>query len=519
MSNITTTELEKLSIATEEQITSYYAGTDKILTDAYGIATAISNLVLYRGYLIPKTTVYLNNTRSSLSSEEFIEATDIYTWINVSNYDDETPKLRHMTDFGFCTFKLRYYPKEKLRELSENFYDRNRLAHVAEVSVNAAGEYILSDHSVSVYGNYESYHKNDDALVWSDHHDQYLLEDDAVYPEDDPDTPYHRDDVYINNGVAYTNEEAAYEGCIRDYHCTPTGQHFIKDDPNDVLSKFTIGFEVEKSSVDGYSNCGDLVDDQPLFAGWETDSSCGVEGITHVYSLNNLKDFSNDVYNSPYVNEETSSRCGGHINICDTTNTIKYWHIKSWCGLWWAMYRKRLRNDYSGGNKKVCPYESRTGQRYQAIREKTISGNKQLFELRLPNRVRNDAQLIRRFKLSQTWIRCIHAFATEDWTYATKKYTDVIKGVPDWAYNKSHEVNTAHLKATANIIADVPPHIFNRMRFLIEESKEHLLESYADQPLGLLTVIHLTYAFQVFIETERYTSLPESINNSINQYL
>jgi hypothetical protein len=322
----------------------------------------------------------------------------------------------------------------------------------------------------------------------------------------------------MQNGVAYTDMDAALEGCIRDYHCTPAGNHFIKADPNDVLSKFTIGFEVEKSSVDGNNECGEQVDDQPLFAGWETDSSCGVEGITHVYSLNNLKDFSNHVYNSPYVDEETSSRCGGHINICDTTNTIKYWHIKSWCGLWWAMYRKRLRNDYSGGNKKVCPYESRGGQRYQAIREKTMSSN-QLFELRLPNRVRNGDQLIRRFKLSQTWMRCIHAYATEDWTYSTRKYTDVVKGVPDWAYDNNNEVTTSHLKATTTLLADVPPHIFNRMRFLIEESKEQLLESYADQPLGLLTVIRLTYAFQVYIETEPYTPLPYSINSAINQYL
>ena len=68
-------------------------------------------------------------------------------------------------------------------------------------------------------------------------------------------------------------------------------------------------------------------------------------------------------------------------------------------------------------------------------------------------------------------------------------------------------------------MADVPPHIYNRMRFLIEGSKEQLLESYADQPLVLLTVIRLTYAFQVFIETERYAPLPDSISSAINQYL
>jgi len=521
MSNITTLELEKLTIATEEQLSAFYEGEEKVLTDAYGIAAGINNLVIYRGYLIPKTMVSpaLDIDSFSLNAETFEEYISKYTWIETANTNSSSNRLRHKTDFELCHVNLRYYPKEKLCALSEEYYDENSYAHVDETVMCAQGTYITQRDSIHVYGHYDPFHENDDNLTWSEHHDQYLLDEEVVYPMDDDCVPYHQDAVYMHNGTPYTSEEAAFKGCIRDYHCTPDGHHFLKDDPNDILSKFTIGFEVEKSSVDGYSGCGDPVDDEALFAGWETDSSCGVEGITNVYGLNNLDEFTDHVDSSSYVNEETSSRCGGHINICDNTNSIKYWHIKSWCGLWWAMYRKRLRNDYSGGNKKVCPYESRAGQRYQAIREKSICGGKQLFELRLPNRVRNGEQLIRRFKLSQTWMRCIHAFATEDWTYSTQKYTDVIKGVPDWAYDNNSETVTAHLKATTNLMADVPPHIYNRMRFLIEGSKEQLLESYADQPLGLLTVIRLTYAFQVFIETERYAPLPDSISSAINQYL
>ena len=522
MSNKTTLELEKLTIATEEQLSAFYEGEQKVFTDAYRIATGRDNLIIYRGYLIPKTMVSpsLFNNHFSLNEETFEEYTSKYTWINTAQVDTTLPRLRHKSDFDLCQIKLRYYPLEKLNKLCEDFYGENTYAH-SSLTVQSAtnGHYILECDSVSVVGHYDRFHEDDCNLTWSHHHDQYLLDDEVVYPEDDPDTAYHQDAVFMHNGIAYTDEEAALEGCIRDYHCTPDGHHYLKDDPNDILSKFTIGFEVEKSSINGYSGCGDPVDDEALFAGWETDSSCGVEGITNVYGLNNLDEFASHVNRSTYVDEETSSRCGGHINICDTTSSIKYWHIKSWCGLWWAMYRKRLRNDYSGGNKKVCPYESRGGQRYQAIREKSISGGKQLFELRLPNRVRNGEQLIRRFQLSQTWMRCVHAFATEDWTYSTQRYTDVVKGVPDWAYDNNSEAVTAHLKATTNLMAEVPPHIYNRMRFLIEGSKEQLLESYADQPLGLLTVIRLTYAFQVYIETERYAPLPDSITSAINQYL
>lgn len=520
MSYITINKLERLTKATDEQISSYCSDGDKILTDAYGINTATNNLVSYRKYLIPKTEVSpaFENHTYALDEKTYKEYALKYTWINVAHFN-ATIILRHISDFGVCQSNLKYYPLDKLNKLDEEFYAEDTYAHEDNCAITKNGTYILDGDSVDVYGYHDPMHKDECAITWSDHYDAYLLDEEVIYPEDDPDTAYHCDCVYMHDGTAYTTEEAAFEGRIRDYHCTPDGNHYLKEDPKDILSQFTIGFEVEKCSINGYSECGDPVDEEALFVGWETDSSCGVEGITHVYGLNNLDEFTNHVNSSSYVDEEASSRCGGHINICDHTSTIKYWHIKSWCGLWWAMYRKRLRNDYSGANKKVCPYESRGGQRYQAIREKTFIGNKQLFELRLPNRVRNGEQLIRRFQLSQTWMRCVHAFATEDWTYSTKRYTDVVKGVPDWAYDNNNEAVKAHLKATTNLMADVPPHIFNRMRFLIEESKEPLLESYADQPLGLLTVIRLTYAFQVFIETERYSPLTDSINNAINQYL
>jgi hypothetical protein len=524
MSNLTSTtktKLEKLQFAPEKELRAYLdtPETLPIVTDAYGVRRESSEVRLYSGYFIPHNMISpkLDNSHQRLSQTLYEDYTNTYEWIDVGYLTEEQSQIFHKSDIGFCSHLERYFPKTKLYALSESHYDEGKLAHRDYVDRDINGCYILNQDAVPVYGCYEKAHVDEDNLVWSDHHDMYLLRDDAVYPEDDPDTAYHEDSVFIHNDTYYTCQDAAYEGCIRDYHDTPNGEHYIKDDNKDVLSKFTIGFEVEKTEVDGYSNCGDPVDEQPLFVGWETDSSCGVEGITHVYGLNNLEKFEAHVHGSSYVNEPTSQRCGGHINICDNTSTIKYWHIKSWCGLWWAMYRKRLRNDYSGGNKKVCPYESRNG-RYQAIREKTMNG-KPLFELRLPNRVRNGDQLIRRFKLSQSWMRCVYAYATEDWTYSAKKYDDVVRGMPNWAYDNNNETTQAHLKATTNLMADVPTPIFNRMRYLIEESKEQLLESYGDSPLGLLAIIRLAYAFQVYIETEPYATLPESIQGAINQYL
>ena len=524
MSNVETTTqeiLNKLQFGTEKERRAYLDNPEQtiIVTDAYGVRRESSEVRLYSGYFIPLNMISpkLDNSHKRLSQGLYEDYTNKYEWIDVGYLTESHSQLFHKSDIGFCSHLDRYFPKTLLYEITEDFYDSNRLVHRDFVERNIDGLYILSEDAVRVYNCYDKAHVDDERLVWSDYHDMYLLNSEAVYPEDDPDTAYHEDSVYYNDGAAYTCRDAAHEGCIRDYHETPEGAHYIKDDTNDILSKFTIGFEVEKTEVDGYSETGNPVEDQLLFAGWETDSSCGVEGITHVYGLNNLEKFVSHVEASPYVNEPTSSRCGGHINICDNTSTIKYWHIKSWCGLWWAMYRKRLRNDYSGGNKKVCPYEARNG-RYQAIREKAVNG-KSLFELRLPNRVRNGDQLIRRFKLSQSWMRCIYDYATEDWTYSTKKYPDVVKGMPNWAYDNNSEATQAHMKATTNLMADVPTPVFNRMRYLIEESKYELLESYENEPLTLLSVIRLAYAFQVYIETEPYAPLPESVQGAVNQYL
>jgi len=521
MSNITTIELEKLTVATEAQLNKFY-NTDNhdeantaIITDAYGFEKSVKDVICHGGYLLPKAKISpeVFSSNYSITTENYADYKLKYEWIKLSGL-----RIRHISDFKVCFSTGLMFPCDKLRKLDGLFYDEDTYAHKNYVSDSGYDDYILTQDAVDVVSRYEKYHSSDEDLIYSEHHDQYVHLNDVVYPDDDPDTPYHEDSCYCRDDIWYTSQDVAEEGCIREYHCTPAGNHYLKDDDTDILSKFTIGFEVEKTSVNDCTEQGEHVGDEPLFAGWETDSSCGVEGITHVYGLNNLDEFSNHVKYSSYTDEPTTSRCGGHINICDTTHTVKYWHIKSWCGLWWAMYRRRLRNDYSGGNKKVCPYESRGGQRYQAIREKSIGNGKLLFELRLPNRVRDGEQLIRRFKLSQTWMKCIYAFATEDWSYSTKKYADAVRGMPNWAYDDASKAER-ELTNIAEMMPHVPLTIYNRMRFLIEESKAELLESYENNEAGLMHVIQLTYAFQVYIENEPYKRLPDCISSPINQYL
>ena len=204
---------------------------------------------------------------------------------------------------------------------------------------------------------------------------------------------YHIDAVsYCDNcGEYYLNQNG--ECCrssndnpraINEYHCSPSPMFYTKGDLD-----FCLGFEVEKNEVDGQRHEGDAIDEQPLFAGWETDSSCGVEGITNVYAIGEYERFANHVDQSNYCNEPADSSCGGHVNMSGNGLTLE--KVRPYAGLFYALYRHRLNNHYSSCDKAM----NKTGERYAAIREKRNN----IVEFRLVSRVRNGKQLKWRFRL------------------------------------------------------------------------------------------------------------------------
>jgi hypothetical protein len=84
-------------------------------------------------------------------------------------------------------------------------------------------------------------------------------------------------------------------------------------------SRFLIGFEIEKTNVFGYADEGDEIGERELFAGWELDGSCGVEGVTNCYDLLDplvMEMFEGHVGEaSDVLAEPCDGTCGGHINI------------------------------------------------------------------------------------------------------------------------------------------------------------------------------------------------------------
>lgn len=529
MNNATRDYLEKLNLPVSKDADLFYKhheGTNGIkekceIIDCFGNLQPAKNLYMIRGRLFPKDKMLLNST-PYLTEDEYrkLIEEDKIKLINTGE-SSSYPNFILITSLVVCEHTIKkgvnsweYVNPSDCYRLSEEYYDTDCYARKRYCVRETSGDYILESDSVELYNHYDPVHCDFDAMTYSDHYDKYVLDCDVVYPVDDPDSVWHTDDVHWIDDEAYADKEAAYENRIRDYHSTPDPYYYTKEDENDILSKCTIGFEVEKLDIDGLTQLGDAHEFQPLFRGWETDSSCGVEGITNVYSLNNLELFKNHAEQSHYLLEDSNSKCGGHINICDTTNTIKYWHIKSWCGLWWSMYRRRLRNDYSNNNKKACPYAAKGGARYSAIREKTITGDKTLYELRLPSRVKNTQQIIRRFELAQVWVKCLYEYAHEDWSYTLYTYDDTYYGIPNWATSIS---NDEYSLESEKLLLQIPKQIVKRMRYQIELSKKQLIESYPIQT-ELCHIIRLAYFFQYYCELPQYT-MPEFVRKEINPFL
>jgi hypothetical protein len=209
-----------------------------------------------------------------------------------------------------------------------------------------------------------------------------------------------RDDCsYCENcGEYYLDENPCCDddddGNIRDYN---SGLYYNFYGEHDA---YQIGFEVEKNSIGGMDSRGEWVGERPLFAGVETDGSCGVEAISHVYSLTDAgqKWFEDHVEkSSDWLDEDCDSRCGGHVNL--SGKKVNLDNIRRLSGLVYALYRFRLNNSYACENKNL----KNDGVKYSAIRMKKSN----LAEFRLVSRVQSAHQIVWRFKFFRLFAECL----------------------------------------------------------------------------------------------------------------
>ena len=171
----------------------------------------------------------------------------------------------------------------------------------------------------------------------------------------------------------------------------------------DYSSKFTIGMEVEKTQLSRGA-----VKEYALFCGFERDSSCGYEAVTNILPLLPKGKWRNKVFNMMFearkVIEDAYSpsdrRCGGHITVAVDGMTGAELHqaLKKNCGIIYALFRKRLSNNYCRANMTMNPAGEEwmygTGGRYCTALVKEYC-----LEFRLPSRFQSVKQMMRRYEL------------------------------------------------------------------------------------------------------------------------
>lgn len=236
-----------------------------------------------------------------------------------------------------------------------------------------------------------------------------------------------------NQGIVYTTTGESRRGQVAGYHSKPSPNFLnktahrvdvaglkaieqrtaIKFDGREYESKFTIGFEVEKNQLSR-----NAVREYELFCGFETDSSCGYEAVTHILPLLPAGQWRTKVYDMMYKAERiiddshspSDRRCGGHITIgCDGLNGVELNAlVRKNAGIILALFRKRLKNTYCGANRRLQPeYESRynstdgyhysgTGwhHKYQLALVKSYC-----LEFRVPSKFESVKQMMRRYEL------------------------------------------------------------------------------------------------------------------------
>jgi hypothetical protein len=180
----------------------------------------------------------------------------------------------------------------------------------------------------------------------------------------------------------------------------------------EFISKFTIGFEIEKNSL--HRNA---VKEYELFCGFERDASCGYEAVTHVLPLLPSGKWRNKVYDIIHKAEKiiddryspSNHKCGGHVTIaCEGLNGEELNEkVRKYSGVVLALFRKRLKNAYCGANRRMqarglygyngtdCHiYSDGYHYKYQTA---LVKGN--CLEFRVVSKFESVKQIMRRYEL------------------------------------------------------------------------------------------------------------------------
>ena len=228
-----------------------------------------------------------------------------------------------------------------------------------------------------------------------------------------------------NQGITYEIENRSDRGTLHSYHYKPgyrvmnkgakasdVAQLKTADKRNliatgiDIDSRFTIGMEVEKTSLSRGA-----LREYELFCGFERDGSCGYEAVTNILPLVPASEWRNKVYDmmhkaSRIIEDRFSpsnAKCGGHISLAveGMSGADLFAAVRKNAGLIYAIYRHRLQNGYCRWNIRMSsnsdewtgiPVANRRKYHVCLLRDNVI-------EFRLPSRFKSVKQMMRRYEL------------------------------------------------------------------------------------------------------------------------
>ena len=215
-----------------------------------------------------------------------------------------------------------------------------------------------------------------------------------------------------NIGVQYTTiGDTARRGEVVSYHNSPRPSFLVHATADDVSglsasdklnidgtkAKFAIGFEVEKTSLRRGA-----VMEYPLFKGFERDGSCGYEAITHVLPLVGRSMWRTKVFNmfaeaKRIIDEQYSPsnyKCGGHMTFSvDGMEGHQLMDlIRPFSGIMYALFRKRLNNQYCHGNIEMA-------SSFGCSKYTICKINEYSLEFRVPSRITSVKCMMDRYRL------------------------------------------------------------------------------------------------------------------------
>lgn len=236
----------------------------------------------------------------------------------------------------------------------------------------------------------------------------------------------------MNTGIKYQLTGEARRGSVVTYHNKPNAlmlnktKHRIdvaglrsavqrsafKIEGGEIASRFTIGMEVEKTSLHRGA-----VREYELFCGFETDASCGYEAVTHVLPLLPQGQWRTKVFDMMHKAERiiddrfspSDRSCGGHVTLSvdGMTGAEMIVATRKYSGIILALFRHRLKNSFCGGNTNMRDLNTERSSVFSANDDRfrhhsryqlaLVKGN--LLEFRVVARYESVKQMMRRYEL------------------------------------------------------------------------------------------------------------------------